>query len=105
MAVTLTKVAEVTQDGQRIIYGYATPDSSFAAGGEALTISQLGLTALRSLHVSNVAGYSLSWDGSTTSPKLLAYMGDNDAVADGAFVAADTKDLSTLTVPIIAVGV
>lgn len=104
MAIVMNKVSEITVDGTRIVFGTVTPDNSFAAGGEAFDPKQFGIQSLLTIHFSSVAGYLLCWNGSTTSPKLLAYMGDNTNVANSPFIAADTKDLSALLPTFVAIG-
>lgn len=72
-------------------------DSSYPANGEAVTIGDLGLTSLTDLEVDPSAGYVFEWDGSTTSPKVLAYW--VDTTVDGAPLAEVTAatDLSGVT--------
>lgn len=101
MALTLTKLAEVSQDGVRIVYGTITPDSSHAAGGEDFSIASIGLTRLSALHVGNVGGYVCAWNGSTSDPELDVY---ESGTADATLNEADTEDLSTLVIPFIAIG-
>ncbi len=101
MAVVMNKLAEVNSDGVKVVYGTVTPDNSFAAGGEAFDPKTIGITSLLSIHFGNVAGYAISWDASTTSPKILAHKSAGSAIA---FAAADTADLSALVIPFTAIG-
>ena len=82
--------------------GVSTFDSSYATGGEAVTLSQLGLTRLDWLNLNAGAGYLPVWDGSTSTPKVLLY---RQTAATGALVEVPrTTDVSTVTVRFIATG-
>lgn len=102
MAVTMNKLATVSQDGVNIVFGTLTTDSSHAAGGEDLTISQVGLTRLISIQFGAVGGYVFAWNGSTTDPELDAY---ESGTADAALNEANAVDFSTLVIPFTAIGI
>lgn len=47
----------------------------------------------------------MRWDRSTSAPKLVAYMGDNNNASDGPLIqVADTTDLSSIVCGIQVTG-
>lgn len=79
-----------------------TFDSSYATGGEAITVSSLGLDRLDYLLVDAGAGYLARWDGSKTTPKILLY---RQTAATGALAEVpSTTDVSTIVVNVLAFG-
>ena len=87
---------------RKTVIGVITFDSSYATGGEALTLAQLGLTRLDWLELNAGIGYLPTWDGSVSSPKVLLY---RQTAATGAFVEVpSTTDMSATTVRFNAVG-
>lgn len=84
------------------VFGVITFDSSYATGGEAVTLAQLGVNRLDWLQVTAGAGYLPVWDGSSTTPKVLLY---RQTAATGALVEVpNTTDVSTVTVRFRATG-
>lgn len=82
--------------------GTVTFDSSYPTGGEAVVVSDLGLTRLDWLSVSAGNGYLPVWDGSTTSPKVLMY---RQSAATGALTEVPaTTDLSATSIKFFAIG-
>lgn len=82
--------------------GSVTFDSSYPTGGEAITVSDLGLTRLDWLSVSAGNGYLPVWDGSLTSPKVLMY---RQSAATGALTEVPaTTDLSATSIKFFAIG-
>lgn len=103
MAAVATIQNEISVGGTAKIYtGTIAMDSSYPTGGEAIDIS--GNERFDHLDAVSTSGYVFSWDAA--NQKLLAYVGDNDAVADGPLAqVASTTDLSALTtIPFFAVG-
>jgi hypothetical protein len=93
MALTAVITDKIELGGTKREYWVVlTPDNSWAATGEPLTLT--GMERIASFQVQPTGGYTFSWDAA--NQKLLAYMGDNDGVADGPGVEASTKDLSAL---------
>lgn len=87
---------------RKVVIGVITFDSSYATGGEGVTLAQLGLTRLDWLELNAGVGYLPTWDGSTTTPKVLLY---RQTAATGAFVEVpSTTDMSTTTVRFMAYG-
>lgn len=84
------------------VFGTITFDSSYDTGGEALTLTQLGVNRLDWLEVAGATGYLAVWDGSTTTPKVLLY---RQTTATGALVEVPaTTNVSTVTVRFRATG-
>lgn len=107
----------VTRDGfprllgnRRVVTGTVTFDSSYATAGESLSLSAIGLSAVENIDVTNEYGssttaYKVTWDKSTTAPKLMAFYGDNNNASDGAFIEVpSTTDLSALVCRYEATG-
>ncbi len=110
MAVT---IAQIESDGTalghvfgdlRVQFLDVTPDSSWLAAGEAVTVEDFGLTEVLFATVEQKGGYVWRYD--RTNEKLLAYYGDYDPAAAGALVAVpDTTDISGVgAVRIMAIG-
>src|SRR5262245_22108625 len=73
-----------------------TMDSSYDAGGEAITANQVGLlNIIGAAIIGSSAGYLASWD--YTNSKLKAYYADYDAVADGALIEPTGVNLSAVS--------
>lgn len=106
MALTYAALSTSTVPGDRKVrVGTLTFDSSYPTGGEAVTIASLGLTTLEAIIVNASGGYNAVWDRSVTAPKILVYVGDNDAGADGPGAqVANTTDLSAVVVTYLAIG-
>ena len=110
MAVTVTANYPEYRGRRKLVTGTITFDSSYPTGGEAVTVAQLGLTLLENLQVqpglgSTTTAYVPAWDRSKTSPKVQAFMGDNNNASDGPLIeVANTTDLSALIVGFTATG-
>jgi hypothetical protein len=77
---------------------------SYATGGDTISLPA-GFGTLKALFVapSIKGGYHLTWDGGTTTAKIIAYdLADSTAANIGAQPAA-TTDLSTVSVTVMAV--
>jgi hypothetical protein len=100
-SVSISYGPEVAGNRKTVI-GVITLDSSYATGGEAVTLAQLGLTRLDYLQLNAGVGYLPTWDGSTDSPKVLVY---RQTAATGAFVEVpSTTDMSATTIRFNATG-
>jgi hypothetical protein len=72
-----------------------TFDASYPTGGESLTATDVGLTAINFVLPTPFAGYVFEYD--YANAKLLAYYQDADAVADSALIQVpNTTDLAAL---------
>jgi hypothetical protein len=89
---------------RRYVVATVTFDSSYATGGEAITLASLGLTRLDFIQAVTDDGYVPAWDGSKTAPKIKLFW--VDTTTDGAPLAevASTTDVSAVTVQLIAYG-
>lgn len=100
-SVSISVGPEVPGSRKEVV-GVITFDASYPTGGEAVTLAQLGLSRLDYLSVSAGIGYLPTWDGSTSSPKVLLY---RQTAATGAFAEVpNTTDMSATTVRFLAVG-
>jgi hypothetical protein len=100
-SVSITTGPEVPGSRKEVV-GVITFDSSYPTGGEVVTLAELGLSRLDYLSVSAGIGYLPTWDGSTSSPKVLLY---RQTAATGAFAEVpNTTDMSATTVRFLAVG-
>lgn len=112
MALTVTPVVRTRVDKKFVVYANVTWDATYPAGGEALTANQLGLGTIEMIGVLGsvcgaATGAAFGWNGSTTAPKIQAFYGDYDAVADGLLIeiaVGDTAILSGVVTPIVAIG-
>jgi len=100
-SVSISYGPEVAGNRKTVI-GVITLDSSYATGGEAVTLTQLGLTRLDWLELNAGIGYLPTWDGSLSSPKILVY---RQTAATGALVEVpSTTDMSATTIRFRAEG-
>lgn len=100
-SVSITTGPEVPGN-RKMVSGVITLDNSYATGGEAVTLAQLGLSRLDFLCLTAGIGYLPTWDGSTTAPKVLVY---RQTAATGAFAEVpSTTDMSATTVRFLAYG-
>lgn len=100
-SVSITTGPEVPGSRKEVV-GVITFDSSYATGGEEVTLAQLGLSRLDYLVVTAGIGYLPTWDGSLTTPKVLLY---RQTAATGAFAQVpSTTDMSATTVRFLAIG-
>jgi hypothetical protein len=100
-SVSITTGPEVPGSRKEVV-GVITFDSSYATGGEEVTLAQLGLSRLDYLVVTAGIGYLPTWDGSLTTPKVLLY---RQTAATGAFAEVpSTTDMSATTVRFLAIG-
>lgn len=98
MALTYSSVTRTVMGTQQVVEGLMAFDSSYPTGGEAFSLAGVGVTRLDQLDVFPGGGYVFEWDRSTTSPKVLAYYGDNNNASDGPLIQVpDTTNLSTVT--------
>lgn len=105
MALTIAIDAHDLVGTHRQKRGTITFDSSYPTGGEAVTPANFGLTAITDIQLEGDDGYVLRWDRSTTAPKLLAYMGDNNNASDGPLIeVANTTDLSAVVTRFTVTG-
>lgn len=100
-SVSITTGPEVPGSRKEVV-GVITFDSSYATGGEAVTLAQLGLSRLDYLVVTAGIGYLPTWNSSLTAPTVLLY---RQTGATGAFVEVpSTTDMSATTVRFLAIG-
>lgn len=84
------------------VYGVITFDSSYATGGEAVTLGQLGVDRLDWLQIAGAPGYVAVWDGSTSAPKVLLFQ---QSAATGALTQVPSAtNVATVTARFVAVG-
>ncbi len=105
MAASVSVVTGPEVPGNRkFVTADVTFDSSYATGGEAISVSSLGLTRLDFMWVSPDDGSLPQSDGSLTSPKIKLF--GVDTTVDGAALAevASTTDVSSVAVKVFAFG-
>lgn len=103
MALTVSLLSRSKTAQTKINIASIAFDDSYPTGGEGLTGAQLGLVSVDSVQIEPAGGYVFSYD--YANKKVIAYYGDNDAVADGALAqVADKADLSAITTKVIATG-
>lgn len=105
MPATVSIVTGPEVPGNRkFVTATVTFDSSYATGGEAISLSSLGLNRLDFIWAVTQDGYVPAWDGSTTAPKVKLFW--VDTTTDGAALAEvpSTTDVSSVVVRIFAFG-
>lgn len=108
MAASVSVVTGPEVPGNRkFVTADVTFDSSYATGGEAISVSSLGLTRLDFMWVSPSDGYVAQWDGSLTNPKIKLFGTNKDVVGvtTGPLTeVASGFNVSTNTVKVFAFG-
>lgn len=90
---------------RRFVTADVTFDSSYATGGEGISLSSLGLTRLDFMWVSPDDGYVAQWDGSLTAPKIKLYREGDPGVTGGPLSeVGNATNVSTVTVKVFAFG-
>jgi hypothetical protein len=105
MAASVSIVTGPEVPGNRkFVTATVTFDSSYATGGEAISLTSLGLNRLDFMWAVTQDGYVPSWDGSSTAPKVKLFW--VDTTTDGAALAEvpSTTDVSAVVVRIFAFG-
>jgi hypothetical protein len=105
MAASVSIVTGPEVPGNRkFVTATVTFDSSYATGGEAISLVSLGLDRLDFLWAVTTDGYVPAWDGSTTAPKIKLFW--VDTTTDGAALAQvpSTTDVSAVVVRVFAFG-
>lgn len=105
MAASVSIVTGPEVPGNRkFVTATVTFDSSYATGGEAISLTSLGLNRLDFIWAVTQDGYVPAWDGSTTAPKVKLFW--VDTTTDGAALAEvpSTTDVSSVVVRIFAFG-
>jgi len=104
MAASVSVVTGPEVPGNRkFVTADVTFDSSYATGGEAISVSSLGLTRLDFMWVSPDDGYLPQWDGSLTAPKIKLYQ-VLPSMLQPLVEVADTTDVSSVVVKVFAFG-
>lgn len=105
MAASVSIVTGPEVPGNRkFVTATVTFDSSYATGGEAISLTSLGLNRLDFMWAVTQDGFVPSWDGSSTAPKVKLFW--VDTTTDGAALAEvpSTTDVSAVVVRIFAFG-
>lgn len=111
MALTLTALYKGKFSDRRLHLYSVTFDSSYAAGGEAVTANDLGLDRIDViLPPVTITGHTVVWD--STASKLRSFVDGSTAAVTGSTAAGPVMaestagtDLSTVTGTIIAIGI
>lgn len=104
MALTVTTVRRTVYGNRRVVIADVTFDSSYLTGGESLTPSDLGLTAVDRIDAGvSTGGYVIVYDH--TNSKLMAFQGDNtNAAAAPLIQVPNATNLSAVSVRVDAIG-
>ena len=94
----------------RQVSGTITFDSSYATGGETLSLSSLGMYTLIEFEAQNASStatnsYVVSWNRSSTAPTLKVFQGDNaNAAAAPLIEVPNATNLAALVCTFTATG-
>ena len=105
ISATTGKARTAGQFGPKtVIRGTIAFDNSYPTNGEALLLSQIGLSTIDQMQVFPYKGYVPQWDG--TNKKVKMFYADYTANASGALIeVANTADLSAVdALPFEAIG-
>lgn len=85
MTLAVSIVSRHKMKGARVHLCDVTFSGDHASGGEAITAANCGLTRIDDVRVNQIkGGYVFAWD--KANGKLITYIGDYDALADGPLV-------------------
>lgn len=89
---------------RKVVHGTVTFDSSYPTGGEAISLTSLGLDRLDWVETLTTDGYVPAWDGSVSAPKIKLFW--VDTTVDGAALAevVSTTNVATVVVRFRATG-
>ena len=89
---------------RKFVTATVTFDSSYATGGETISLVSLGLNRLDFLWAVTTDGYVPAWDGSTVAPEIKLFW--VDTTTDGAALAEvpSATDVSAAVVRVFAFG-
>lgn len=89
---------------RRTVIADVSLSNSYATGGETVSLPA-GLGTLKALFIAPTikGGYHLTWDGGTTTAKIIAYDLAASAAEDIGAQPSATTDLSTVSVTVMAV--
>lgn len=105
MAASVSVVTGPEVPGNRkFVTADVTFDSSYATGGEAISVSSLGLTRLDFMWVSADDGYLPQWDGSLTAPKIKLFWVDPNVNPQALQEVTATENVSSVVVKVFAFG-
>lgn len=108
MAASLSNVVTTPLGGgYRMVTGFATLSNVYLTGGETMDLSDYLLTGgFPVVLTGGDDGYQVIHNrGTAAAGKLVAYYGNNNAAADGAFAqVANAADLSAVIVGFTAIG-
>lgn len=103
MALTVSRVFTIKVSNKKCTVADITFDSSYPAGGESLTPTQLGMTVVQKSFPSlSTNNYVCKYNRSTS--KLQALDGDYSTSTDGPLQETATTDLSAETVRMCFLG-
>lgn len=111
MAVTVTIIEKYSIGDRMEVIADVVFDSSYPAGGEAVTAANFGFD-LEIKHIAcglardpDTVDNAVALDYDSAAKKLVAFWGDNNNAADGPLVEVpDTTNLSAYTARVVAKG-
>lgn len=103
MAITVSTSKTPKVPGTQVLRRITiTMDSSYATGGEAVALADLGVSRLDSIFPASRSGYVAGWNGSTSAPKIMLY---RQTAASSALVEVpSTTDVSATIVDLLVFG-
>ncbi len=108
MALTLGGVTRLYRGPITIVYVEYTFDSGYAAGGETITATDIGLQSIKSLWPTVTAGYNVTYAKTNDqSGKLAIYASltpDTNSATSAPLDSSVGRDYSLITVSCLVVG-
>lgn len=108
MALTWANVTKIYRGPLSIVYAEATFDSSYAAGGETINASDVGLTTINTLIPTATQGYNVQWAATNaTSGKLAIYASltpDTNSAVAAPLDSSIGRAYSTVSVQCLVIG-
>lgn len=108
MAITWANVTRMYRGPFSLVYAEATLDSSYAAGGETVTATDIGLTTIKALIPTATSGYDATYSKTNdASGKLAVYASLTPDTNSATSVPLDSsvgRDFSTLTISCLVIG-
>ncbi len=108
MAITWANVKTIYRGPISIVYAEATLDSGYAAGGEVITATDIGLQTIKAMIPTATAGYDATYSKTNdASGKLAVYASTNPSTNSAVAVPLDSsvgRDYSTTAFSCIFFG-
>jgi hypothetical protein len=108
MALAWNNVSKIYRGPITLVYGEATFDSSYAAGGEAIVPADVGLTTIKALFPTATSGFNVTYARtSDVAGKIAIYASltpDTNSAVSAPLDSSVARDYSTTVITCLILG-